>query len=401
MKHNFVFMGNGDYRNKGCEAITRGTLEIFRQTFPESTFTDSYFLYDKTDTSSDFGSDVVTNPVTYPLRWSLRWALLQLALKLSPVLTGKLLLTEKDKVVASCSAVLSLGGDNYSLDYGVPKRFVAMGSFVKKRKKPLIIWGASIGPFSSNPEFEKVIMESFKRDADLIFVREEESYNYLVEHGLGNKVHLTADPAFMMQSEPCTYKQIGFQLPNSFIAVNFSPSMAACVTDGNMGSWQKICNETIDKLYSTYKMSIVLIPHVAVDKKFMEEALFDSMKKYPDIKMINSNLNSAQMKWVISQSKLIVAARTHATIAAFSTSVPTLSLGYSVKAIGLNKLLFGSTEYLLCGNEIRPESIMTKIALIMKNELEIKQILNQKNIEMRKKAIQASLLVKNIFFESD
>lgn len=50
------------------------------------------------------------------------------------------------------------------------------------------------------------------------------------------------------------------------------------------------------------------------------------------------------IKGFISKCKLFIGARTHATIAAYSTLVPTVVLGYSVKARGIAKDLFGTEE---------------------------------------------------------
>ena len=41
---------------------------------------------------------------------------------------------------------------------------------------------------------------------------------------------------------------------------------------------------------------------------------------------------------------MFIGARTHATIAAYSTCVPTLVMGYSIKAKGIAKDLFGKYE---------------------------------------------------------
>ena len=58
--------------------------------------------------------------------------------------------------------------------------------------------------------------------------------------------------------------------------------------------------------------------------------------------------NAQQLKWVISQCSFFIGARTHATIAAYSTGVPTLVLGYSVKSKGIARDLFGDeTHYVL------------------------------------------------------
>lgn len=400
MNIRLLFMGNGDYRNRGCEAITRGSLEIFRRVMPDVVFTDSYFLYENIDVESCLGPDVQNSPVKYPRRWSFKWILLNVFLMVSSRLAGYVLFFNSGKSVAKSAAVFSLGGDNYSLDYGVPKRFLSMGDFVKRRKKPFIIWGASIGPFSSEPGFESRLIKNFRRNVDLIFVREKESFDYLVGKGLGSKVHLMADPAFIMEPEVCTEALLGISLPEAFIAVNFSPSMSKCVTDGNSERWKSICHDTIERLYGKYKMPIILVPHVFIDKEFMESALFKLMQKYNDIKMVNPNLNAAQMKWIISKAKVVIAARTHATIASFSTCVPTLSLGYSLKSIGLNKLMFGNTDYLLYGDEINADAILKKISHIIKEEKFIKETLSVKKIEMNEMAESAGLVVKEYISRS-
>ena len=50
----------------------------------------------------------------------------------------------------------------------------------------------------------------------------------------------------------------------------------------------------------------------------------------------------------------MVVARTHASIAAYSSSVPTLVIGYSVKSRGIAKDLFGTEEhYVLPVEKIR------------------------------------------------
>ena len=43
----------------------------------------------------------------------------------------------------------------------------------------------------------------------------------------------------------------------------------------------------------------------------------------------------------IARMRLFVGARTHATIAAYSSAVPTLTIGYSVKARGIARDLYG------------------------------------------------------------
>jgi len=397
MSLKFMFMGNGDYKNNGCEAITRGTLEVLRDTFPKSNFIDSYFFYGLKDKENFLGKDIITKPVHYPQRWTFKWIVLQIALKTSDTMIGKLLYSGHSKYIDKSAVVLSLGGDNYSLDYGVPRRFLSMGNFIKKSKKPFVIWGASIGPFHNEEEFEKRLIKHFNENVDLIFVREKESYDYLCKKGLEEKTHLMADPAFMMKPQVCSKQEIGFDLPKEYITMNFSELMATCVTNNNLDEWKKICNKSVKKIYEKYNLPIILIPHVANDKEFMEDALFDAMSQYENIIMLDSRLNAAQMKWIISKSICLIAARTHATIAGFSTAVPTLSLGYSIKARGLNKLLFNSEQYLLYCEDITVNSILDKTNLLIDKQNEIRKILQVENAKMKSMALNAgNVLAYNI-----
>jgi len=52
-------------------------------------------------------------------------------------------------------------------------------------------------------------------------------------------------------------------------------------------------------------------------------------------------LTATQLKGYIARLSALITARTHASIAAYSTCVPTLVIGYSVKAKGIARDLFG------------------------------------------------------------
>lgn len=68
-----------------------------------------------------------------------------------------------------------------------------------------------------------------------------------------------------------------------------------------------------------------------------------------------------ELKGYISRCRFFVGARTHATIAAYSTAVPTLVVGYSTKAKGIAKDLFGNwNDYVLPVQDIRTIDELTK-----------------------------------------
>ncbi len=391
MRNNrIVFMGNGSPENEGCEAITKGTIEILNKTFTNYLYIDAYFNYKNKIQSSDENNYV--QPVDYPKRWSLKWLILQVCLYLSNRLTGSLLFHNHKDIIDKASAVLSLGGDNYSLDYGIPRRFIAMGKYVKRFNTKFVIWGASIGPFEKGSKFEKKIIQHFNQDVDLILVREEISKQYLDSIGVRNKVFVVPDPAFMMNPEDCSHKQ---ELPSKYICINFSDLMAKYVTNGNLDLWIDMCAQIIDTLYESISEEMVFIPHVESDYDLCKKIMIRC--KHKDIvTLIDKHLNAAEMKWIISQSLCNIACRTHSTIASFSTGVPTLSLGYSIKSKGLNLQMYGHEEFLLYKEEIGLESVINSTKVIFKNLENIKCHLKERSEQIKKEACKAGIMLSEL-----
>ena len=91
-------------------------------------------------------------------------------------------------------------------------------------------------------------------------------------------------------------------------------------------------------------MQVALIPHVVWshndDRKPLSQ-LYEMFKDTGRVVMIEDH-NAEELKGYIARCRLMVVARTHASIAAYSTQVPTLVVGYSVKARGIAKDIFGS-----------------------------------------------------------
>ncbi len=123
--------------------------------------------------------------------------------------------------------------------------------------------------------------------------------------------------------------------------------------------------------------NIALIPHVVQngnDDRTLLNRLRDEMRGGERICIVN-DCNCLQLKGIISNCVLFVGARTHATIAAYSTYVPTLVVGYSTKAIGIAKDLFGSeSNYVLPVQHISDATDLTDaFDWLDNNQTEIKQ----------------------------
>ena len=135
-------------------------------------------------------------------------------------------------------------------------------------------------------------------------------------------------------------------IPKKTIGVNVS----SMVTESQCGSNQEdiltAYNEMLKWILDNTDSNIMPIPHVMknLDLKVLR-VLYEPFKSNDRVFLIeNEKLKAKQLKYLISQCDFYVGARTHSTIAAYSSCVPTLVLGYSVKSIGIAKDLFGKSE---------------------------------------------------------
>ena len=103
-----------------------------------------------------------------------------------------------------------------------------------------------------------------------------------------------------------------------------------------------------------------------------------------------------ELKYVISRCSLFVGARTHATIAAYSSCVPTIVLGYSVKSKGIATDLFGTDKnYVISVQNMENPNILSEGFLwLLENENSIKLHLQSIMPDYIKKVYSAESLVK-------
>lgn len=400
----FILAGNGPYDNRGCEAITRGTVKMLKEFYADPSFVAiSHFQNDgqfKAQRDSEADPSIRHLQIKHPQRrFDREWWNQRIKRMIAPRTAQKDLYREMIPLLHKTKAVFSVGGDNYSLDYGVPKLFTDLDEVVLDKGKPILIWGASVGPFSRIPEYEQFMVKHL-RSVTNIFARETATVDYLNSIGVRDNVSLMADPAFFMEAVEPPDDQKPCILPGT-IGLNLSPLMAKYVTDGNMTEWIKLSSQIVTFVREKTGRPILLIPHVisphSNDHAFLKEVLRLYGKNDPEVQLLTADFNAAQTKWVISRCDVIAAARTHATIAGFSTKIPTVSFAYSLKAKGLNRDIFGNPDkYLLDPKTISPETTVEKIELALRENQVIKKTLENYLAEAINKKITISHKLKEL-----
>ena len=263
----------------------------------------------------------------------------------------------------------SIGGDNYC--YPGTEVLAAINSNIKKKGAKLVLWGCSVEPSL----MDHLAIANDLKSFDLITARESISYDALKK--VNTNTVLVSDPAF-------TLPKIELPLPKGWIegkmiGINASPLI---IENGkNAKTVYEAYRLLIEYIIKETEYNVALIPHVIAEGNNDYEVLkklYDEIE-FKDRLVLIGDHNCLELKGFISRCSFFIGARTHATIAAYSTCVPTLVLGYSVKSRGIAKDLFGDYQnYVLPVQDMNDSSeLLNSFKWIMKHENDIKNHLKE------------------------
>lgn len=405
-----LLTGVGPYRNRGCEAIVRGTMEILRHEFGPEINVRAGVIGSRATVAAQIASEIDPAVNSFALsnklegaRWSSGWFIQKANQHLGTALYPHL--KDLKEPAKSATVVLEVGGDHYSLDYGKPTYYMAMDRFLQSRGVPVVLWGASVGPFDADPAFAPRMFNHL-RSLSAIFVRESDSYNYLRANGVVENVHLIADPAFVMKPVEPPPGKVGFDLPVGAIGINLSQMVAFYrgqrPADVDLKEWQNCCVELV-KSAAVLKRPILLIPHVGSSEPDNSDfGLLNSVcqavsGKVPvPVQVLPDGLNAAELKWIIARCAVFAGARTHSTIAALSSGVPTLSIAYSLKAKGINRDIYGHLENCIHVANLTSGNFTEGLRVLLDNEVAIRNQLQSRIPELQIAAFKAGAILRKI-----
>lgn len=335
MKKFFLYGHNGS-GNHGCEAIVRSTCKILREGFGDIDIT---LASGNTSEDKKYELDKVINLVNEKntvSKLSLPYinAYLNLKLKKNGLESEKLAYRKTFYNADKDTIAFSIGGDNYC--YPGYERFTMLHNMLRERNIKTVLWGCSVEPSKIN-DFMKEDLVNY----DLIIARETLTYEAL--KNIGANVKLYPDPAFQLD-------KIEKELPKNFkenntVGINISPMVMN--KESVLGITIENYTALIKYILENTDMNVALIPHVIWednnDDRKPSKFLYDKFKDTNRVVLIEDD-NCEVLKGYISRCRFFIGARTHSTIAAYSTYVPTLVVGYSIKAKGIAKDIFGTYE---------------------------------------------------------
>lgn len=329
-KKRAVLYANGSFDNKGCEAIVRGAHRILSEGNIDIVMATNAVSMDQ-PAADEMGIQLARVPRS---RESLSGIISEICRRIKlRKLSVVLPFVQLKRMGKECDYSFSMGGDNYC--YDGQERFYRMNRSIRNRNSKNYFWGCSL-----EESYCDDMMQADLEGYDKIFARETRTYNMLVQKGFTNVVKCT-DPAFIMEPQACAFD--GGTDGKKCIGFNISPLTISCSPDPE--KMFEVVVGVIQAVLDQTEYDILLIPHVygptsdyAVHCR-IAEALGNER-----VKVIKESYSAPQLKYIISKCEAFVGSRTHATIAAYSTCVPTLVLGYSIKSVGIAEDLFGTSE---------------------------------------------------------
>lgn len=406
---NIYFAGHNNFGNRGCEALVRSVAGLVRQQLPNA-----QFLVPATRADLDAqqwpehaASGVQLVQAAPPPRKLRVW---HWARRLLPAveMLGRPSHTLPDYALEhmrSAQVVVMTGGDTISLDYDLPSLYDHAGYIDNARRlgKRTVLWAASVGPFSRKPHVER-LMSQHLRDYDQITVRESATYAYLLGLGL-DQVEQVVDPAFTLVPQPFDVAPLLPKCSAGVVGVNVSPLIRKFrSTDASREQLDQEVAEFVRNLPARHGHGVVLLPHVGPldggsynsDHAYMASLMQRYGLTGPDIRLAPANLNAAQLKYLLSKFRFFIGARTHATIGAFSTGVPTLSIAYSVKAKGINRDLFGDLPVVLDTPDVSRDTLAVGLAALAQHEAEIRRLLAERIPVWRERAAVPAVMLAGL-----
>jgi len=266
------------------------------------------------------------------------------------------------KTIPSDGIVFSTGGDIFC--YG-NNEAIYTSADCQKRSLRTVLWGCSIGEENLTPEKLKIL-----KNFNLIYVRESLTEEILQNHGIRQTV-CYPDPAFILSPEKVSLPE--YFKTKEVIGINLS-RFVIYPQSIKLGM---IIN-FIDYILKKTDMQIMFVSHVLwfdQDDRKISKYFIEMYSQTGRVHLLDADcLNYCEIRHIISKCRYFIGARTHSVISAYSTCVPSIALGYSIKSKGIAKDL-GLDEQLVvdCTNDCYDTKITDAFTYLQTNEIEIKQ----------------------------
>lgn len=261
-------------------------------------------------------------------------------------------------------AVIVLGGDDYTEDYGwkaLVSQLFKVNALTRKLKVYFI--GQTMGPFYS---FRKPVAGYFLGKVSRIMVRDKITYDYLEKMKLKNMGEIP-DLALMplaRETEANGKEKMICLFPSQLIySYSASKSRSECLS-----FYKKVCRTIFEK-YPEHKLVLaahVLKPESSDDRTMVRDIydLLEEAEKGRIIKLDNEML-PFEIRKLIKASELVISARMHPIVSSLECGTPWICFSYSRKYWGILGEGFKMGDYILDVRGITFDQLFDKFTALL------------------------------------
>ncbi len=409
---------NSHSDNRGDEAAQRAMINTLGRLIPKAEFT--------VITSSPSGLDLRKNISVFKFVASSRhfpfvsfpFVFLWLFLKMLGIELADFFrdfdIFKVLKSISDADIILSAPGGPYFGDLYKSHEISEHLIFVflaKVFKKPVMIYGPSMGPFKIR--WRNALRRFLLNKVEIISLRDSVSQKYLGDLNLTKPVvYVTSDSAFQDKviSEDETlsklYKQEGLDTfkEEGRSLVGFTPAGArwnyprATNAKEKEAEYSKLMASVIDYIIHKLNAAIIFVPQLCGNRSDLPliEKIISFVEHKEMVKILSNHLDSGIQQQIISGFDMLVGNRYHSVIFALKSGIPTVCIAYEHKSIGVMKAV-GMSEYLINSDELDYDKLTGVINKVWNNKTAIKKQIIENVCGQEKLALRNSLYAKALY----
>lgn len=332
-----VLITEGDVvGNKGAVAMVNCLIRDISEVFPDAGFIVSSKHIKKDVTYRKNLKTLYDNGPHFDLALLQAglWAILNsIGINLRTLLQNKIC-----QAYLKADIVISATGISFIEDFGKKKIY----HFSKYLLLPLLFnkkivkFTQSLGPIESR--YNRFMASSLLPRICQVMARGEISRKYMQEIGVSKNVHSYPDIAITLESENSSRIEVLTKKRGDRKVIGISPNIVCKnLTQGNIyiKELKKICNYVIENLKS---YDVVFIPHTITEAgKGKNDDMSICRELAQDLPPSRVSLidtvdySPGELKQLISETEFFIGSRYHSLVAAVSSSVPCLGIGWHYK----------------------------------------------------------------------
>lgn len=229
--------------------------------------------------------------------------------------------------------ILGGGGILYDRDAEEYLREVAIAN---ELGVPVFLYAISAGPLTTQSARRAVQETLNARPAPVISVRDRLGYRLLEDVGVTNEIHLTADPAFLLEPEPFGQQALeaeGVELDRHLVGFSVrEPGPAA--PDIDPDEYYALLANAADFIVARYDADVLFVPMEKTDVQH-SHAVISHMRYAEHAELLRRRYSPRQILDLMGKLEFAVGMRLHFLIFAALQGTPFAALPYASKVSGL------------------------------------------------------------------